>query len=408
MVTSEIPMRVDGSDLQRSAAWERAAQILDISPELARCLRTPQLECVSRHGSGSNSGGVASLHMATMSPGCEGTLLKVAVGVNCFAPSVASAAQELQLRAALAGCEYAGAALGLQLATSSISEQDLWHLARECAPVIVRMLGNDALLLPEDLASAAFARWTSEAAVQLGHKLRMPAVPAEDYCASRNELYAESVVCLTSLALEECSKKLRGSAVSVVGTGPLARACVQNLVAGGARIVAAADESGSLLDAGGLNIPDLLRHITAGGFAAEYPGATHGLHADAFTFPADVLLLCAPVADFAQGLRALGRSTIVVDVVDAFLRSDAEDWLMEHEVCLVDGTILGAGSIRAELTARQSGFSSKERHANLNAELASMWESIRKVARNYQLSLHAAALTLALQRFAQRERSSRP
>ena len=110
--------------LDRAAAWERAAQILDLSADLTRRLRTPELECVSRH---EVRGSPASLYFAKMFSSCEGTLLRVELGAKCSASRAVSEARELEVQAALADCPWAAAAAGLQIATGTCNEQEVWN-----------------------------------------------------------------------------------------------------------------------------------------------------------------------------------------------------------------------------------------------------------------------------------------
>ncbi len=397
------------NELDRAAEWERAVQVLDLSPALVRRLKTPQIECVSRHPSlGGGSDGVARLHIAANERSCEESLVRVSVGAGCSGANTAAEAQQIQLAAALAGMQGAGAAIGLQIPVSAIGERDLWQLSRDCAAVVARVVG-DARLFPADVASAAFARWMSEAAAQFGVKLRMGDVDPAEYAAELDELRSDTILCLTSLALHKAGKKLATSRASVIGTGPIARQCLQKLEQAGARLVAVADESGAVMNTAGLEVPELLRHIRSGGLLAEYPGAQHALHSEAAGVAAEVILLCAEETELTEdNVSAIRSATVVIDGSGHCVTCGAALALSACNVQVIDQSILWGMEMVPELLPGVHRLTRSGRGSRLRQHVEELWGDIQQFGEKYALPLYSATLALGIHRLAVRMGGVRP
>ena len=353
-------------DLDEAAEWERAAKTLDLDPGLVHRLANPQLECVSRHEC---SGGAASLYIASGEQNCGKCVTAVAVGSGISGADVAADARELQVEAALTGADGCTASVGLQLPSSSLTEEQLWQLARECAPVFARIIG-DSWLVPSDISSSAFAMWMSHTAAQFGSKLTMPLSAPQTYCSQLQAAMAESIVETSLLALEELGKKLRLATATVIGIGPVARGCIQRLHQSGARVVAVADESGAIVDSAGIEIAPLLRHIETGGLLAEFGGAEHALHSEALAIASDLLLLDMAGTELTVSNVDAVKSLIVAGGPDSELGFRAVFELNERGVTDPGPAhAVRAHAPRNDICERDLVYPANERESRLSAVL---------------------------------------
>lgn len=388
--------------LERAAQWERAAQLLDLDMNLVRRLRTPHIECVSRHEC---SAGVALVQVAATAPVCGDAIASVHVSDGGAENHPADRVQEMQVLSALAGYDAAAAAITLQLPSGDVNESDLWLLARDCAPVLVRLLGN-VRLLPDDLQSTAFALWTAHAAAQFQGGLRIPAMPPVSYVSLAQTHFTHSLLACATRALAVAGKKLRGSSVGVIGTGAIPRRMMQMLVDSGCKIVCLADESGALVDAGGMEIAPLLRHIESGGLLVEYSEAEHALHSDAITSACDLLLLDGYGTELTGGNAAGVRAAVVIEGRPDATNREGLEILDERGILAVPHRLPASVALRIALESCFAALPGEPEF--VAAHLTALWEKIDKLQRSLRIPFHVASFVLALQCLVEREHATCP
>jgi glutamate dehydrogenase (NAD(P)+) len=404
MFTTEVAafgQRTNFEDLDRNIEWERAARILDLDPRMVRRLHKPRMECVSRHEC---VAGVASLYVAAGPRNCGKTVATIALESGIGAHDVCEGERELQLELALAEVHENSAVIGVQLPSAPMTEQEMWELARQCVPIVSRVLGNTRLV-PGDICSAAFANWMAHEAAQYGVKLNAPKIEPEKYCAQRHQSIAESVVQLSAMGLQEKGKKLRGARATVIGLDRMAWKCMQTMHDAGVLMVAVADESGAVIRKAGIDVPPLLQHLESGGLLAEYTDAEHALHSEALAVDADILLLGARGDEITEKNSASVGAAIVIEGQSNGLDSDATDALNDRGVLVVPNRLTRYLQVREEFVHRRpdAGW-----HGNQGEMLKSAWQEIATIRERHGLALPTATLLLALQRLAENDRTSHP
>jgi glutamate dehydrogenase (NAD(P)+) len=406
--TAPAGRAISFGDLDHEAEWERAAKLLDLDPDIVRRLRHPQWECVSRHEcSAGELSGAASLFIAMARPNRGESVASLAVSGQVSASSIAAAAQELRLQASLLEVAQDTAAIGLQLPSTIIDEQELWQLSRDCAPIVSRFLG-EVQLLPADVASAAFANWMASVAAQFGGKLRAPAMRPEEYGSTLDEMIAESIVAMSALELEEIGKNLRGATAAVVGGGHIARRCMQLFQEAGMRIVAAADESGAVVESAGIETAPMFLHLDAGGLLVEYPDVQHALHSDAISMAADILLLESHGAEITEGNAASVQAPVVVEASAGNLTCATTQALSDRGVTVIPSHVTQCLRVLPDLGSSRARWLRKERAEKMRQRLGQLWNDLSELRKRHQLPLPRAALVLGLQRLAEVERATHP
>lgn len=400
MVTTEILPRVSLEDLDRAAEWERAAQLLDLEPIVLQNFRQPQLEFHSRHES---PAGTATLHgLRSQVTAADGCMAEVIVRSG-FAPAeLDDVARELQFEAALAGLNCDCAVLGLQLPAGPLNEKAFWLLAHDCAPVASRILYS-ATLLPIDLTSAVFAGWMANFAAQFRSSLTTPPLSPASYCNRADWVRAQALVMAASHGLEEFGKTLRGGSAAVIGGGSVARRVIEALHARGTKIVVMADESGALVEEGGMEVAALLRHMEAGGLAVEYSGAQHALHSEALAAAADVLVLESEGQEITlENVQRLKAPLVIEGRARVSLQ--VSRILEQRGATLIPSAVSHCLRLHPRLFSRSSGVGQEE----LQSGFRTTWREIIALRKLHRLPFETATLVLALQRFAERERSLHP
>ncbi len=401
MDVAGFAQRTSSEDLDRSIEWERAARFLDLDPRMVQRLHQPRMECVSRQECGA---GVASLYAAAGPRNSGETVATIALESGIGAHDVCERQRELQLELALAGVHENSAAIGVQLPSAPMTEQEMWELARQCVPIVSGMLGN-ARLVPGDICSGTFANWMAHEAAQYGVQLDAPKTDPEKYCAQLHQSIADSVVQLSALGLQEKGKKLRGARATVIGLDHVSCKCMQRMYEAGVLIAGVADESGGLLRKDGLDVSPLLQHLETGGLLAEYTEGEHTLHAEVPAVDADVLLLGARGNEITANNSASVGASLVIEGHSQGLDQGASDGLHERGVLVVPNRLTRYLQVGECFIHRRSEAGSRARQGEL---LKSTWEEIAKIRERHGLALPTATLLLALQRVADSDRVAHP
>jgi glutamate dehydrogenase (NAD(P)+) len=325
-------------------------------------------------------------------------------GRSVTAGVVGARAQELQLQTALAEIDEGGAAVGLQL-PGALSEQELWQLARECAPVVGRMLGNTRLLA-EDLASASFSIWMASGVPIPGSTLAVPFMTAGRVVELQNDGWADAAAGFCSMALEDMGKRLRGATIAIMDVNERPRQCLRRFAESGAKIVAVADESGAVLDEKGLELTALLRHVESGGLLAEFPDGRHALHSEAIASRADILVLGAGDEDVTAGNAATIDCCILLEGTGSRLPNGAMQQVSAAGVVVIPQRLVDCVTLIPE--TQMGRLARDQRREMLQRSVKRLWEELAAVREQFKFPLPTAVLLLGLQRLAEREAASRP
>ena len=399
--SASFAQRTNMEDLDRSIEWERAARILDLDPRMVQRLQRPGMESVSRQEC---AAGVASLYVAAGPMNCGETVATIALERGIGAHEVCERERELRLDLVLAEVHENSAVIGVQLPSAAMTEQEIWELARQCVPIVSRILGTTRLV-PGDICSAAFANWMAHEAAQHGVKLDAPKIDPEKYCSQFHQLVADSVVQLAAMGLQEKGKKLRGARSTVIGLDRVTRECMQTMYEAGVLIAGVADESGALIRKDGIDVPPLLQHLEAGGLLAEYTDAEHILHSEALAVDADVLLLGGCGSEITQNNSASVGASMVIEGRSRGLENGASDALNERGVLVVPDRLTRYLQGGEGFVHRRPGAGSRGQQGEL---IKSTWQEIAAVRERHGLALPTATLVLALQRLAEEDRMSHP
>ncbi|ABF41943.1 Glutamate dehydrogenase/leucine dehydrogenase-like protein [Candidatus Koribacter versatilis Ellin345] len=404
MSTAETFLMSESASFEESLEWERAAQVLDVSPELLRSLRTPQMELVMRRPMVTSAGTeIVPIYGCSYGPASNSTILSVNLGTAGSQRSADAQARDLQMRAALAGLQESASAIAVRIPPETYSERELWMLARECSSDLGRYFPR-ARLVAADPPSAAFAAWMVHG--ELSPDLEFPRVPATEYYVANNNHVALSAVTLCASALNACGKALRGSRVVIVGTQPLSRCVVEAFLQEGAAIVGIADESGGLLLQAKDELGDLWTHIERSGLLAEYPGGEHVAYADVLSTPADLLILASGRTEITEGNAATVRATVLAELVAPGLSSGAVDSLSAHGVTVLPATLLHSPCLLPRLS--WSARSASDDCADVQNYLGRLWNELENFSRRFKTPLHRSMVLLALQRLAGWSALARP
>ena len=196
---------------------------------------------------------------------------------------------------------------------------------------------------------------------------------------------------------------IEGARVAVQGFGNVGSAAAELYAANGAKVVAVQDASGTLLNAGGLDVRALMAHVEASGAIAGFPGGD-AAPADAFwQVESDVLVPAALEGVLtAERARTL-RTRMVLEGANGPTVPEADLILAERGITVVPDVIANAGGVTVSYFEWVQDFSSffwteEEINARLDKILIGAFGRIWADSEKHRIPLRTAAFVVACER----------
>jgi glutamate dehydrogenase (NAD(P)+) len=179
---------------------------------------------------------------------------------------------------------------------------------------------------------------------EIGRSVGLPAslggIPLDEVGATGWGLYHAAAV-----AAPHCGISLAGATVAVQGFGAVGRHAARFLAAKGARLVAASDSAGTLVNAAGIDIEALIRHKAAGRPVATAPGG-QALGRDAIIdVQCDMWIPAARPDVISEANVERLRSKMVLQGANIPLTQGAERYLHAHNILVLPDFLVNAGGV---------------------------------------------------------------
>jgi glutamate dehydrogenase (NAD(P)+) len=156
---------------------------------------------------------------------------------------------------------------------------------------------------------------------------------------------AWGVVASADVAKEAVGLKFEGARVAMQGFGAVGKHAARFFARRGAILVAAADYSGAVYDAEGLDVEELAKHVEAGGRIADYH---HGerLHREAIiSVDCDILVPAARPDVIRADNQATVKAKLIVPGANIGVTERAEAMLHRRGVLCIPDFIANAGGV---------------------------------------------------------------
>ena len=156
---------------------------------------------------------------------------------------------------------------------------------------------------------------------------------------------AYGVVASADVAKDHLGMQLEGARIAMQGFGAVGKNAARFFAAKGSILVAAADFSGAVHDADGLDVPALIEHVEGGGRIADFEGG-HRLHRDAIVgVDCDILVPAARPDVIRADNQATVTARLIVPGANIGVTEDAEAMLYKRGVFCVPDFIANAGGV---------------------------------------------------------------
>ena len=156
---------------------------------------------------------------------------------------------------------------------------------------------------------------------------------------------AYGVVASADVAKDHLGMQLEGARIAMQGFGAVGKNAARFFAAKGSILVAAADFSGAVHNAEGLDVPALIKHVESGGRIADFEGGQR-LHRDAIVgVDCDILVPAARPDVIRADNQATVTAKLIVPGANIGVTEDAEAMLYKRGVFCVPDFIANAGGV---------------------------------------------------------------
>lgn len=156
---------------------------------------------------------------------------------------------------------------------------------------------------------------------------------------------AFGVVASAEVAMEKSGLALSGSRVAVQGFGAVGKHAARFFAQKGALIVAAADSTGTLYDAAGIDVDALIAHKTQGGHVSDFAGGDKLPREAIVTTDCDLLVPAARPDVIRNDNQESVRARFIIQGANIGVTEEAEEQLHARDVVCVPDFISNAGGV---------------------------------------------------------------
>jgi glutamate dehydrogenase (NAD(P)+) len=393
--------------------FDRAADLLDLSPDWRKMIRTPFREMrveVPLHredGSFTTYTGYRVQHNGARGPFKGGIRFSPIVDID----EVRALAETMTYKTALVDIPFGGGKGGVNCDPRTLTLSELEHVTRRYASRIHVILGpNRDVPAPDMGTNAQTMAWIVDQygrqhgynpAVVTGKPLELGGSQGREQATGRGVM----LVALEA-AKDHLGKAPADLRVAVQGFGNVGMNAALLFAEAGCTVVAVSDVSGGYYRADGLDLKEMVayqRQNAVGGSLAGYTGAERVAHEDFMGVDCDLLVPAAIEASIHEGNVDSVKAKLVVEGANLPVTPEADRRLDERGVLVVPDILANAGGVIVSYfewsqNFQQYRWSEKEVNERLERIILDAYNAVADKRRELGCGMREAAFALAIGR----------
>ncbi len=196
---------------------------------------------------------------------------------------------------------------------------------------------------------------------------------------------------------------LNGARVAVQGFGNVGGSAAELFAQAGGKIVAAQDHTGTIYNANGFDLADLIPHVTNTGGVAGFKGADVMKSEEFWDVDCDILIPAALEGQINEDRARRIKAKLVLEGANGPTTSKADDMLFERNVLVVPDVICNAGGVTVSYFEWVQDFSSffwseDEINVRLDKIMVDALKKIWDTADRHKITLRTATFAVACER----------
>jgi len=196
---------------------------------------------------------------------------------------------------------------------------------------------------------------------------------------------------------------LNGARVAVQGFGNVGGSAAELFAQAGGKIVAAQDHTGTIYNANGFDLADLIPHVNNTGGVAGFKGADVMKSEEFWDVDCDILIPAALEGQINEDRARRIRAKLVLEGANGPTTSKADDMLFERNILVVPDVICNAGGVTVSYFEWVQDFSSffwseDEINVRLDKIMVDALKKIWDTADRHKITLRTATFAVACER----------
>jgi glutamate dehydrogenase (NAD(P)+) len=322
---------------------------------------------------------------------------------------VAALAMWMSWKCALAGLPYGGAKGGIACDPHRMSPREVERLTRRYTQEMIPFIGPQVDIMAPDMGTDdQTMAWVMDTySMHMGYSV--PSVVTGKPISlggslGRREATGRGVAYLVARAADTIGLDLKGATVAVQGFGNVGSIAAQTLENYGSKIIAVSDVSGGVMNARGLDLQKLARHIAEKRMIKGFTEGDTISNDDLLLTPCDVLVPAALERQITEKNAGRIQCRILAEAAngpttpdaDAILAQRKDLFILPDILCNSGGVIVSYFEWVQDL---QSFFwSETEVMQKLYQILDQAYDRILKSSRDRKITMRMAALCAGIQR----------
>ena len=196
---------------------------------------------------------------------------------------------------------------------------------------------------------------------------------------------------------------LNGARVAVQGFGNVGGSAAELFAQAGGKIVAAQDHTGTIYNAKGFDLADLMPHVNNTGGVAGFKGADVMKSEEFWDVDCDILIPAALEGQITEDRARRIKAKMILEGANGPTTSKADDMLFERNILVVPDVICNAGGVTVSYFEWVQDFSSffwseDEINVRLDKIMVDALKKIWDTADRHKITLRTATFAVACER----------
>jgi glutamate dehydrogenase (NAD(P)+) len=319
----------------------------------------------------------------------------------------AALANLMTWKTAVVDVPYGGAKGGIDCDPRSMSERELFEVTTRFVEQMKEVIGPTTdIPAPDVNTNAKVMGWIMhEYSKYAGFSPGVVTGKPLDLFGSegRNAATGRGVMDVLAAALEEKGKSFEAVTVAIQGFGNVGSNAALLIAERGARIVAAADHTGGVANAEGLDVPALDAWVDEHGGVDGFAGGDAFDNSEIVTWDCDVLVPAALEGAIHKDNASDVKASIIIEGANGPTTPEADEVLNGKGVLIIPDILANAGGVTVSYfewaqNIQQFRWDEERVNAELDKKMARAYDAVREVATEFDLDRRTAAFVLAIRR----------
>jgi glutamate dehydrogenase (NAD(P)+) len=349
-------------------------------------------------------------HNLVLGPGKGGLRYHLSVSLG----EVSALAMWMTWKCALVGLPFGGAKGGVRCNPQTMSPGERERLTRRYTQEILLVIGPQVdILAPDVNTNEETMAWIMDTySMQVGYSV--PGVVTGKPIViggsmGRREATGRGVVYCVQEACTLLKMPIQGARVVVQGFGNVGSVTAALLNELGARVIAVSDAHGGVYHDGGLDIPQLLKHLQEKKTLVGFPESESITNATLLGLPCDILVPAALERQITADNARQIHCRILAEGANGPTTPEADEILRERDIFVIPDVLCNAGGVTVsyfEWVQDLQNYFWTETQINrrLRQVLIRAFREVYAEADRTQVDMRTAALMLGVGKVAQGER----